>query len=134
MTKHFAYDAGFDPPAPVLPMRLAAPGSEVAVLLGALVDTGADCTLIPALVAQRLRLPAIDRMVIEGVGGRVGTVTVHAATVELPGLTCLARVVAHGQECLIGRDLLARLAIGLDGPKAEISFFRTIRPSGDRRR
>jgi predicted aspartyl protease len=97
----------------------------MAILLAALVDTGADVTLVPLAVAQRLRLPNVDRSVLEGVGGRTVTVTVHAATIQLPGLRTLAPVISYGHEALIGRDLLARLALRLDGPAAELSVTRT---------
>ena len=124
MTPRFAYDQSCEPPAPVLPLRLTAPGGEMAVLLVAMVDTGADCSLIPARVARDLRLPAVDRALLEGVGGRAGLATVHAASVELPGLRCLAQVVAHGSEALIGRDLLRRLVLRLDGPADELTLAR----------
>ncbi len=69
MRKQFPYDGNFDPPAPVLPLRVAAPGREDAVLLPALVDTGADCTLIPRAVSRHLALRRIDRLRLEGIEG-----------------------------------------------------------------
>ena len=114
-----SYDAAFDPPAPVVALRVGAPGSPASVVLSALVDTGADGTVVPAALARRLRLPLVDRIVVEGVGGRRVSVGVHAASVQLSGVRCVARVVALGSEALVGRDLLSRLVAHLDGPALE---------------
>ena len=65
------FDRSFDPPASVLPVRIAGVGEDdPAVLLRMLVDTGADCTLIPVRVARSLRLPIVDRIRVLGVGGK----------------------------------------------------------------
>ena len=110
------YDGDFDPPAPVAELRIGAPGSEDRVLLRALVDTGADATVIPTAVVRRLALPLVDRVAVEGVGGRRLSVGVYAASARIAGLEYLVRVVALGHEALVGRDLLNRLVARLDGP------------------
>ncbi|HKU39477.1 MAG TPA: retropepsin-like aspartic protease [Polyangiales bacterium] len=112
-----AFDDSFDPPACVLPVRIA--GLDVhgpAALLRMLVDTGADCTLIPARIAKSLRLPVVDKAEIVGVGGRAIAAPVHAARIRLGNLRVLARVVALSDECLLGRDLLNRIVLHIDGP------------------
>lgn len=81
-----------------------------------LVDTGADCTLIPVKLARSLRLPVVDKAEIQGVGSKAQTANVHAARIRLGSLRVLARVVALGDECLVGRDILNRLLMQLDGP------------------
>lgn len=118
----FRYDDDLDPPGPVVPLRVSAPGSEDAAVLQVLVDTGADCTLVPLDVARALRLPAVDRIWIEGLGGAARRVTVHAARVEFARVVRLARVVAFGGEAILGRDLLNRAVALLDGPGLTISF------------
>ena len=125
MRKQFPYDGNFDPPAPVLPLRVAAPGGENAVLLPALVDTGADCTLIPRAVSRHLALPRIDRLRLEGIEGIARPAPVYAATVEFAGRRLLARVVAYGEETIVGRDLLSRVTAHLDGPRRLLSISIT---------
>jgi predicted aspartyl protease len=105
----------------VLLVRLAAPGAGPGVVFQALLDTGADCTLVPEAAAHALRLPAVDDVWIEGLGGASRRATVHAARIEFAGARGLARVVAFGDEGLLGRDLLNRVAALLDGPRLRLS-------------
>lgn len=128
MTTSFRYDETLDPAGPVLTVRVAPPGGEGrGVLLQALVDTGADCTLVPPGTARALRLPPIDEIWIEGVGGDALRATVHAAELEFAGFRCLARVAAFGQEGILGRDVLNRVVLRLDGPGRTLSVRRPAR-------
>lgn len=112
-----AFDTTFDPPAPVLPVRVSGLDEhDPAAMIRMLVDTGADCTLIPVKLARSLRLPVVDKAEIQGVGSKAQTANVHAARIRLGSLRVLARVVALGDECLVGRDILNRLLMQLDGP------------------
>ena len=127
----FAYDAGFQPPAPVLPLRVASPLRGEGVLLPALLDTGADCTLIPVRVARRLRLPRVGRTRVAGVTGDEQIASVHAARVEVAGIALIAPLVALGEESIIGRDLLNRWHVDLDGPRAVARVRRPAKSRSD---
>lgn len=85
-------------------------------MLPMLVDTGADCTLVPALIIRRLGLPQIDVISLTGVGGSRSRATVHAASVELGGFRGFARVVAFVDGAILGRDVLNQAVMTLDGP------------------
>jgi predicted aspartyl protease len=89
-----------------------------------LVDTGADCTLIPATVAKALELPRVGSLEIVGVGGTERTAYVHAALVEFAGRRLLARVVPFDHEAILGRDLLNGIVIVMDGPKRVLQVRR----------
>jgi predicted aspartyl protease len=119
--RRFAYDQSQDPPGPRLPVLFAAPGNEGAVLVSSLVDTGAECTLVPAEIARRLHLPLVDRLVVEGLGGAARRAPVHAALVHFAGLRFLTRVIAFDREAIVGRDLLNRVSLLLDGPRQIVS-------------
>lgn len=121
MTGRFAYDPGLSPPAPMVPVRVSAPVGDRALLVPMLVDSGADCTLVPAATVRQLGLPQIDAIGLTGVGGARRLAPVHAAVVELGGLRVMARVVAFLDEAILGRDILNQLVVVLDGPKLEIS-------------
>jgi len=121
VTERFAYDASLDPPAPVIPVRISSPVGDEAVMLPMLVDTGADCTLVPARIVRRLGLPRIDAIGVTGVGGATKRAMVHAASVELGGLRVLARIVAFADEAILGRDILNQAVVTLDGPGLAMS-------------
>lgn len=121
MIVRLAYDTSLDPPAPVVPMTISGPSGEDAVLLPMLVDTGADCTVVPVAIARLLGLVRVDRIGLTGVGGASIMAPVHAASVTVLGLRVLARVVAFGDEAILGRDVLNQVVLTLDGPGLTIS-------------
>jgi predicted aspartyl protease len=97
-----------------------------------LVDTGADCTLVPVSLVRQLRLPRIDVIGLTGIGGTRLRSTVHAAAIEVGELSLIARVVAFTDEAILGRDVLNEAIARLDGPGLTISI--TGRSRGKRRK
>jgi predicted aspartyl protease len=110
----------------VVPLRLAAPEAAQGAVIPALVDTGADCTLVPVAAVDALQLPQIGSVWIQGVGPLKHRATVRAAQVEFGGLRCLADVTAFGDEAILGRDLLNRAVALLDGPGLALSLTRRL--------
>jgi len=115
MSQH-PYDPHYEPPAPVLPLRVSSPHGEPSVGLAALLDTGADLTVIPEAVIRSLGLPFIAQLRVRGVGGLVRPASVYAAKVELNGFSTLCEVVDLGEETLVGRNLLNQWTLVLHGP------------------
>lgn len=130
MSPWFVYDESYDPPAPVVPLRIVHPGREAAVLTPGLIDTGADCTLIPASFAHGLKLPLVGRLEITGVGGGGGSAPVHAGRVEIADASILARLVLYEQEVIVGRDVLNRIISLLDGPQLRLELSLEGRAEG----
>ena len=128
MKAGFRYDERLRPPGPVLEVRIGPPVGETAAAVRALVDTGADCTLVPEAIARALRLPAIGEIWIEGVAGAARRATVHAARVEFAGVSCSARGVSLGAEAILGRDLLNAVVALFDGPALTLSLTGPTRP------
>lgn len=116
MIARFRYDTRFDPPAAVVPVRVSKPLGEDAVLVPMLVDTGADCTLLPMSTIRQLALPQVEVIALSGIGGARQRSTVHAAAIQLGVLRLLARVVAFTDEAILGRDILNQVLMTLDGP------------------
>ncbi len=107
----------------MVPLRISHPRSrDEAVVVTALVDSGADCTCIPESIAMRLRLPIVDLADVEGVGGLRNRVPLHAARVEIATLRRIVRVVALEDEAIVGRDVLAHCVVSLDGPRGMTTF------------
>ena len=112
------YDITYDPPMPVCDITLqSAEGARVTLV--ALIDTGADATLIPA---PHLRGIGARRVFEVGLRSQWGErrvvylylVDVHISGVTLPGVYVVGD--EKGDEVILGRDVLNRLRITLDGP------------------
>jgi predicted aspartyl protease len=114
----YPYATRYAPAAPILPVRVGRPGALPAVLLSALVDTGADVSVLPRGLPARLGLPAVDRVVVAGVDGLRHPLPVYAVEVALNGYRTAIRAVSLGATPLIGRDLLNRITVHLRGPEA----------------
>jgi predicted aspartyl protease len=90
-----------------------------------IVDTGADCTVIPGAIARSLGLPRVDSIDVMGVTGEARKSWVYAAWLETANGRALARVAAVGEEGILGRDSLQNSVVTLDGPRSVM----TVSPS-----
>ncbi len=116
MTERFEYDRAKSPPMPVLPIKIGATaGSEDAAVV-ALVDTGADITLIPDRLARQLRLPAVGEVTVRGVTG-ARRVSIYGAELEIAGTNVAVRAAGLGTDTLIGRDVINQWTVVLRGPE-----------------
>jgi len=116
------YSSAFRPPAPVLSVRVGAPGREPLLGVVALVDSGADLSVIPLAAIQALELPQVGKTRIRGVTGVEESTPVHAAVLEVGGTSVLAEVVAWGDEAIVGRDVLSRFVLELNGPRETLTL------------
>ena len=128
MSEQFSYDAARDPPAPVLPARIGGPGESPAVLLGFLVDSGADMTVVPEALVRNLRLPAVSQISVRGVGGILRRARVYAAEIDAAGTRVVVEVLGIGSDALLGRDVLNGWVTTLRGPQRVLEV--TAGPAG----
>lgn len=126
------YSEDYDPPAPVVSVRLGSPSGGSGVHVVALVDTGADMTVMPVAAVESLSLPVVAITGIAGVAGATQA-SVHAGLIDVLGSSILAEVVALGDEAIVGRDILNRSVLMLDGPRRVLEV-RTPRSRAGRRR
>ncbi len=114
----YPYGAQYTPPAPVLPVRVGRPGAVSAFLLSALVDTGADLSVLPQGLPTRLGLPVVGRVAVAGVDGIHHRLPIYAAEATIDGYRVTIRVVSLGIDPLIGRDFLNTITAHLHGQEA----------------
>jgi len=120
------YDNRYEPPAPVIHVRiadLAAPARQVGEI-EALIDSGADMTVVPAHVARKIAL--WPRGIVQVRSYRDGEpeprpeyfvrITYGSSGVEL------AVVGDDCREVLLGRDFLRHFVVRLDGPAEELTL------------
>ena len=116
-----AYDSNqFDPPAPLASVTLRALHNGNAVTnVPMLIDSGADLTLIPARFIDELSIEVdqSDSYELEGFDGNRSKA--ESVRLELVFLRRRFRgrfVVVNSESGILGRNVLNRLTILLDGP------------------
>jgi len=115
------YDSNYTPPFPVLPIILHNSKKELSVSCQkAHLDTGADSTIIPHTLPDKIESEEIDINYIQSHWGERRQISVHSIDIEVDGEYLSAIEVVRddvGKEILIGRNVLNRLIILLDGFK-----------------
>jgi len=126
------YDASrHDPPAPLanVTLRDIATGKLIADVQ-LLVDSGADVTLLPRAAVERLGVRIATDAGYELVGFDGSRSTARAVDLDMIFLTKAYRgryLLIDGAEGVLGRDVLASVALLLDGPAQEWSEQSTRR-------
>ena len=117
----YPYDKdNFDPPAPVLEVSLSTPTlmshSHIVKSL-ALLDSGADMTVIPQWIVQQLQLKYVDKIPVAGYKGRSQPTFVYSVKIIFSNLgDFIIRAIASDSEnVLIGRDILNKWLLFLKG-------------------
>lgn len=116
-----SYDKNnFDPPAPVLEVSLTTPGSVSygqMVRSPALLDSGADMTVIPRWIAQQLQLKYVDEVDAVGYDGVKKKTFVYSVKIIFDNLGdfIIRAIVSNNEDILIGRDILNKWSLFLKG-------------------
>jgi predicted aspartyl protease len=120
------YDNGYAPPAPCLSIRLTVPDEPFrSQELKVLVDTGADATIVPAQYVEPLGVQIDNRKVLRSPWGGRQVVDVYLLDVEIGDQRLpLIEIVAdeQGEEAILGRNVLNRLFMVLNGPKLTLEI------------
>lgn len=117
----------FAPPAPVLRILFGPQGEQLRFgPFAALVDTGADATLFPLLLLADASVPAFAEVRVRGQWGESHSAHLYLVDVEIEGVR-LPNVYAvddeQGEEIVLGRNVLNKLALFLDGPRQETTVL-----------
>ena len=116
----YEYSAKYSPPIPVCELFLGAAGRESTLgPLEAIIDTGVDITVVPMRYLHQVGARRISGGRARSLWGDARDVNVYAISLKLNGLQFAAlQVLADdlGDEIVVGRAVLNRLKIVLDGP------------------
>ena len=120
------YDDTYDPSMPVIEVIVrdiitSAYGGPMT----AIVDSGADGCLAPINVLQDLNLLPIRRARMRGVSGIGLSVEVFLVSLQIgPIILKGVRVIGdrHGNELIVGRNVLNQLIVTLDGLAGEVEI------------
>jgi hypothetical protein len=110
------------PSAPVLPVRLGIPREAAHdTVFSALIDTGADFTLVPLTWLVQIDAPESRYAYVRGLWSEQRQVTLylvdlHLETGVLPGVEVAGIDDEDDQEIVLGRNVLNQLILLLDGP------------------
>lgn len=116
----YAYSPYFTPAAPVAEIEVSSdqPGAPE-IRLTALLDSGADATMLPIDVLTLISARYVETLHMLGVAGSRMPVDLFHVTVRIGPHTIPAiRAVAlnTGGEAILGRDVLNHLVVTLNGP------------------
>ena len=118
------YSRAFDPPAPVVRVRLRTPGRAEAAEADAKIDTGSDLCAVPERLLATLDLPPVRAVRVVGFAGTAREAVVYRVDLEIDGLVFpRVEALATGRPyALVGRNVLRRLVLRLDGPKEQLDL------------
>lgn len=114
------YSRNFYPPAPVVEVIFVTAAENLRVgPLPALIDSGADGTIVPINYLDQIHAPVTTEMSIRSQWGERRRVLMYLVDLQVGGLT-IGEIEVVGDELsdeiVIGRDALNRLRVLLDGP------------------
>lgn len=118
-----SYDVSYWPPFPAVEVYLALRDqSPRAGPVTALIDTGADGTFVPVHYVKRLAAPASGRVRVHPHFGSPRVVHTHTldlliSSLRLPAIEVVGDV--EGTEIILGRNVLNKLILLLDGPRTQ---------------
>ncbi len=119
----FQYDANYDPAMPVIDIGIGRAMAEISLSLIALVDSGADATMIPVRYLQQIRARRSRAKWMRGTAG--GRIMIHLYPISLRlGPLTLAHLEVVGDtqndEVIVGRDVLNQLVVTFNGPSNSV--------------
>jgi len=115
----FAYSQLYVPPAPLLKVQFGTPEEmRFTAMVDGMVDTGADMTVAPLKLMRAIRATVGGLQSIRSQWGEARAVKIYMVDVKVEGINFPGIWVVgdeHSQEVVLGRNLLNRMKITLDG-------------------
>ena len=131
MSTSFPHRKDHFPPIPALVIGLRAGWRPVTGCAAAVIDTGADITLVPLALLEQIGAPEMDEVRLRSHWGETTVVTTYLIDIQLgadtlPGIEVVGDM--HGATVLLGRNVINRLLLLIDGPHQSTDLL-TRRPS-----
>ncbi len=115
----YEYDnAYFGPAMPIVEIEINAVGEQDRLVLRALVDSGADATMIPIRHLQRIGAKIVDRRQMRGSANISYWIDVYAIGLKVgPYDHSTLEVIGNrqGDDIIVGRDILNQMIVTLNG-------------------
>jgi predicted aspartyl protease len=115
------YDSTYRPPFPVLAVVLRSEDGTVGPL-AALLDSGADATVVPSHLLEEIAALEGEQATLRSHFGDTRLVQTYLANIEVDGHVLPGVYVVgddEGDEIILGRDVLNKLPLFLDGPQQQ---------------
>jgi predicted aspartyl protease len=123
----YRYLDSFFPPMPALVIRFGYPDEAlITEPVPAIIDTGADGSLVPQVLLDQIGAPIVDSKRIRSHWGEWRQVLVFAVDIGIEDFRLAAVEVVgddQGSEVILGRNVLNRLRLLLDGPREELRIM-----------
>ena len=116
----YSYSNAYVPAMPMVELGVSRPGNrQPGQTVAAVIDSGADGTLLPIDVLETVGAGYVGEAVIRGISGAGQHVSMYLTSLHVGSQALHAiRVVAvpEGSESILGRNVLQFLTVTLNGP------------------
>ena len=129
----YPYASAYDPPIPVCDVTLMTQTTGRRVELSAIVDTGADATIVPIRYLRRIEARRAFEAGLRSQWGERRTVFLYLVDLMIGGLTLSGVYVVGdelGNETVLGRDVLNQQRLLLNGPLEVMTLLGADSTSG----
>lgn len=124
----YNYNQQVQPPAPFIYVTVSVPGQAArSVRIPALIDSGADMTVIPPRLLTDLRLIRFSEVGIGGFRSAARPLDTFLVTLQIHDWMIEAVEVISGDDSygILGRDVLNQFLLTLDGPDLALTLQRS---------
>jgi predicted aspartyl protease len=122
-----SYNTSYFPPIPILQIMLGRRGERPSLgPLEAILDTGADATIIPEAIAEQINAVPLDAGQLVSQWGEAHPVNIYVLEIEIEGVRLPGVVVAgdaQANEIILGRNVLNKLPLFFDGPAEQTEML-----------
>jgi hypothetical protein len=118
MVYTYKYNTDYDPAFPVVEVEIGRGGQPIKVTLSALIDSGADATMIPLRYLKQIGARKSGQRQMRAITGKSHEVDMYIVSLEMAGyLVGRLPVIADRQneEMIVGRDVLNHFVVTLNG-------------------